>query len=175
MRNKIAEEKLMNVARNYCQKMSAQKNVTHTDTLFVDTKENTPEKFEEKSKRRLNFTSINEKINLKHNKYVEEMDNSEIRTPDRPSHTYNRNTENSEYTQSSQNSKQRSHRTRQLKIKSSHCVTSHCAKSEDKSETDDMEEVIYSERESFEGYQYPNNTWDSDDSLYKEEYLSEFE
>ena len=32
---------------------------------------------------------------------------------------------------------------------------------------DDTEEVIYSDGEPFEGYQYPNNTWDSDDSLYE--------
>ena len=31
---------------------------------------------------------------------------------------------------------------------------------------DDTEGVIYSEGEPFEGYQYPNNTWDSDDSIY---------
>ncbi len=32
---------------------------------------------------------------------------------------------------------------------------------------DDTEEVIYSEGEPFEGYRYPKNTWDSDDSLKK--------
>ena len=37
-----------------------------------------------------------------------------------------------------------------------------------------MEEVIYSEGESFERYRYPNNTWDSNDSLYEEDYLSKF-
>ena len=35
---------------------------------------------------------------------------------------------------------------------------------------DDTKEVIYSEGEPFEGYLYPNNTWDSDDSMYKEDY-----
>ena len=35
---------------------------------------------------------------------------------------------------------------------------------------DDAEEVIYSEGEPFEGYRYPKNTWDSDDSLYDEDY-----
>ena len=35
---------------------------------------------------------------------------------------------------------------------------------------DDTEEVIYSEGEPFEGYLYPDNTWDSDDSMYKEDY-----
>ena len=34
------------------------------------------------------------------------------------------------------------------------------------------EEVIYSEGEPFEGYLYPDNTWDSDDSMYEEEYSS---
>ena len=32
------------------------------------------------------------------------------------------------------------------------------------------EEVFYSEGEPFEGYLYPNNTWDSEDSTYEEEY-----
>ena len=32
-----------------------------------------------------------------------------------------------------------------------------------------MEEVIYSEGEVSEEELYPNNTWDSDDSLYKNE------
>ena len=36
---------------------------------------------------------------------------------------------------------------------------------------DDTEEVIYSEGEPFDGYLYPNNTWDSDDSMYEDEYL----
>ena len=31
---------------------------------------------------------------------------------------------------------------------------------------DDTEEVIQSEGEPFEGYRYPNNTWDSDDSIH---------
>ena len=34
---------------------------------------------------------------------------------------------------------------------------------------DTEEEVIYSEDETFEGYPYPNNTWDSQDSLYEDE------
>ena len=58
-----------------------------------------------------------EKIKLKYHKYAEEMDNSEIRTPDQPSHMHSRDTETSEYTQSSQSSKRKSHRTRQLKNK----------------------------------------------------------
>ena len=36
---------------------------------------------------------------------------------------------------------------------------------------DDTEEVIYSEGEPFEGDPYPNNTWDSDDSMHDEDYL----
>ena len=39
------------------------------------------------------------------------------------------------------------------------------------SDMDDTEEVIYSEGEPFEGYQYPNNTWDSDDSIYEEDWV----
>ena len=34
------------------------------------------------------------------------------------------------------------------------------------SKEDREEEVIYSEGEPFEGYLYPNNTWDSEDSMY---------
>ena len=42
----------------------------------------------------------------------------------------------------------------------------------DISDMEDTEEVIYSEGESFEGYQYPNNTWNSGDSMYEEDYSS---
>ena len=35
------------------------------------------------------------------------------------------------------------------------------------SKEDREEEVIYSEGEPFEGYLYPNNTWDSEDSMYE--------
>ena len=35
---------------------------------------------------------------------------------------------------------------------------------------DREEEVCYSEGEPFEGYLYPNNTWDSDDSIREEDY-----
>ena len=31
------------------------------------------------------------------------------------------------------------------------------------------EEVSYSEGEPFEGYPYPNNTWDSEDSISEED------
>ena len=62
------------------------------------------------------------------------------------------------------------HRTRQLKNRS-HCVRSAVSKYDDISSKDDMEEeVIYSDGETFEGYPYPNNTWDSQDSLYEDEY-----
>ena len=45
------------------------------------------------------------------------------------------------------------------------------SKYDDISSMEDMEEdVIYSEGEPFEGYLYPNNTWDSDDSMYEEDY-----
>ena len=43
-------------------------------------------------------------------------------------------------------------------------------KYDDTSSKEDMEEeVIYSEGENFEGYPYPNNTWDSQDSSYEVE------
>ena len=38
------------------------------------------------------------------------------------------------------------------------------------SKEDTEEEVIYSDGELFEGYPYPNNTWDSQDSLYEDEH-----
>ena len=67
--------------------------------------------------------------------------------------------------QFSQRREENIHRTRQLKNKLSHCVKSNYSKYEEKSDMDDTEEVIYSEGEPFEGYRYPNNTWDSDDSI----------
>ena len=70
----------------------------------------------------------------------------------------------------SQNREMHLHRTRQLKNKS-HCLTPALSKYEDISSKEDREEeVIYSEGEPFEGYLYPNNTWDSDDSMYEEDY-----
>ena len=42
---------------------------------------------------------------------------------------------------------------------------------DDKSNMENKEEeVIYSEGEPFEGYLYPKNIWDSDDSMYEEDY-----
>ena len=44
---------------------------------------------------------------------------------------------------------------------------------DDEPNMEDMEEeVIYSEGELFEGegYLYPKNTWDSDDSMYEDDY-----
>ena len=77
---------------------------------------------------------------------------------------------NSEYIQVSHNRDIHLHRTRQLKNKS-HCVMPIVSKYDDISSKDDMEEeVIYSEGETFEGYPYPNNTWDSQDSLYEDEH-----
>ena len=76
----------------------------------------------------------------------------------------------SEYTQISQNGEMHLHRTRQLKNKS-HCVKPALSNYDDISSKDDAEEeVIYSEGEPFEGYLYPNNTWDSEDSMYEEDY-----
>ena len=80
--------------------------------------------------------------------------------------------ETSEYIQLSQNREEPLHRTRQLKNKLSHCVKSNQSTYVEESDMDDTEEVIYSEGEPFEGDQYPNNTWDSDDSLYEEDYSS---
>ena len=172
MRNKFAEEKLMNVAKTYRQRMTVQRDRTHA--------EDTPEKVKEKINRRLNFAPIkdknlNEEIRYNKNimedhKRVNEMDKSKLRTPNQPNHMYNIEKETSEYIQSSQNSEQNLHRTRQSKNKVSHCVISHRLKCEEKTEMDDAEEVIYSEGEPFEGYRYPKNTWDSDDSLYDEDY-----
>ena len=68
----------------------------------------------------------------------------------------------------SQNREMHLHRTRQLKNKS-HCVTPALSKYDDISSKEDTEEeVIYSEGEPFEGYLY--NTWDSEDSMYEEDY-----
>ena len=76
----------------------------------------------------------------------------------------------SDYTQVSHNRDVHLHRTRQLKNRS-HCVRPAFSKYDDISSKEDMEEeIIYSDGELFEGYPYPNNTWDSDDSLYEEEY-----
>ena len=77
---------------------------------------------------------------------------------------------NSEYIQVSHNRDIHLHRTRQLKNKS-HCATPVVSKYDDIASKDDMEEqVIYSDGETFEGYPYPNNTWDSQDSLYEDEH-----
>ena len=77
---------------------------------------------------------------------------------------------NSEYIQVSHNRDIHLHRTRQLKNKS-HCAMPAVSKYDDISSKDDMEEeVIYSDGETFEGYPYPNNTWDSQDSLYEDEH-----
>ena len=75
-----------------------------------------------------------------------------------------------EYIQVSQNRDIYLHRTRQIKNKS-HCAMPAVSKYDDISSKDDMEEeVIYSDGETFEGYPYPNNTWDSQDSLYEDEH-----
>ena len=77
----------------------------------------------------------------------------------------------SEYTQVSPNREMYLHRTRQTKTKS-HCVITASSKYDDiSSKEDPEEEVIYSEGEPFDGYLYPTNTWDSDDSMYEDEYL----
>jgi len=80
------------------------------------------------------------------------MDKLELRTPNQMNHKQSVERETSEYIQLSQNREQQLHRTRQLKNKSSHCVISNYSKYEEKSDMDDIEEVIYSEGEPFEGY-----------------------
>ena len=98
------------------------------------------------------------------------MDKLEHRTPNRMSHMQSVEKGTSESIQSSQSREDLLRRTRQSKNNISHCVARNSLKYEDKSDMDDTEEVIYSDGEPFEGYQYPNNTWDSDDSLYEEDY-----
>ena len=68
-----------------------------------------------------------------------------------------------------QNREEHLHRTRQLKNES-HCLTPAFSKYGTQSMEDMEEDIIYSEGEPFEGYLYPNNTWDSDDSMYEEDY-----
>ena len=111
-----------------------------------------------------------EKTNLNDHKHVAEMDTLQHRTPNQMSHVQSVEKGTSEYIQSSQHREELLHRTRQSKNNISHCVTSNYSKYEKKTDMDDIEEVIDSEGEPFEGYQYPNNTWDSDDSLYEEDY-----
>ena len=113
-----------------------------------------------------------EKSNLNNHKQTDEMDKLELRTPNQKSHKQIAERETSEYIQLSQSREEHLHRTRQLKNKLNHCVKSNYSKYDEESDIDDTEEVIYSEGEPFEGYQYPNNTWDSDDSLYEEDYSS---
>ena len=73
----------------------------------------------------------------------------------------------SEYTQMSQNREMHLHRTRQLKNKS-HCVTPAFSKYDDISSKEDTEEeVIYSEGELT---YTPTILWDSEDSMYEEDY-----
>ena len=70
----------------------------------------------------------------------------------------------------SQNRERRLHRTRQLQNKS-HCIMPAISKCDDISTKEDTEEeVSYSEGEPFEGYTHPNNTWDSEGSMYEEDY-----
>ena len=100
----------------------------------------------------------------------DETDSLEFRTSNQLDYMQSSVGENSEYTQPSQNREEQLHRTGQLQNNISHCVKINYSKCEEKTEMDDTEEVIYSEGEPFEGYLYPNNTWDSDDSMYKEDY-----
>ena len=188
MRNKDAEEILMNIARRYRQRMIAQRSRAQ-----VEINENTPtprktglpkqditNKAKEKINCRLDFTPTgakgieevirHEKTNLNDSMQEDETDSLEFRTPNQLDYMQNSAGENSEYTQPSQNREEQLHRTGQLQNNISHCVKINYSKCEEKTEMDDTEEVIYSEGEPFEGYLYPNNTWDSDDSMYKEDY-----
>ena len=138
-------------------------------------KQDATTKVNNKINRRLNFTLImdkntneeichDEKSNPNNHKHTDEMDKLDLRAPNQMNHKQSVERETSEYIQFSQSREEHLHRTRQLKNNLSHCVKSNYLKYE-KSETDDTEEVIYSEGEPFEGYRYPNNTWDSDDSI----------
>ena len=102
---------------------------------------------------------------------MDELDKSELRTHNQMNHMQCVERETSEYIQSSQSREEQLHRTGQLKNNISQCVKLNYSKCGEKSEMDDTEEVIYSEGEPFEGDPYPNNTWDSDDSMHDEDYL----
>ena len=67
------------------------------------------------------------------------------------------------------------YRTRQLKNKS-HCLMPHRPPIYDTSNMEEIEEeVIYSEEETMEGSPYPDNTWNSDDTMYEEDHSSRSE
>ena len=74
--------------------------------------------------------------------------------------------ENSEYTHMPQQQDEHLLRTRQLK-NNSRCLMPNYLKHDNVPLNAESEEAIYSEGEPFEGYPYPKNTWDSDDSLKK--------
>ena len=75
----------------------------------------------------------------------------------------------SEYKQESHKRQMHLYRTRQSQNKS-HCVKTAASVYDDISSKEDIEEeVYYSEGEPFEGYLYPNNTWNSDDSIHEED------
>ena len=103
-----------------------------------------------------NHDKITTQINHKKDKIVNRMP------------TIERN--NSEYKQVSQNRESCLYRTRQIQNKS-YCITPEISKYDNISTKEDTEEeVSYSEGEPFEGYPHPNNTWDSKDSMYEEDY-----
>ena len=105
-------------------------------------------------------------------KQEDEMDSPEFRTPNQMDYRQCIERETSEHIQPSRNREEQLHRTGQLQNNISQCVKLNYSKCEEKTEMDDTEEVIYSEGEPFEGYLYPDNTWDSDDSMYEEDYSS---
>ena len=151
MRNKIAEDKLLNIARKYQDKITTQNDQKDTETVvehqnIMETQLKEPGfddfiKFYYTSK---NHDKITTQINHKKDKVENQMS------------TIERNS--SEYIQVSQNREMHLHRTRQLKNKS-HCVTPAFSKYDDISSKEDREEeVIYSEGEPFEGYRDLNDS-----------------
>ena len=147
MKNRDAEEKLMNVARKYHQRMIAQRNWARAGTnenMPTRTslmKQDATTKVNSKINRRLNFTATmdkntneeichDEKSNLNNHKHMDEMDKLERRTPNQMNHKQSVERETSEYIQFSHSREEHLHRTRQLKNKS-HCVTPALSKYED--------------------------------------------
>ena len=138
MKNRDAEEKLMNVARKYHQRMIAQRNLAHAGTnenMPTRTslmKQDATTKVNNKINRRLNFTPKmekntnveichDEKSNPNNHKHTDEMDKLDLGTPNQMNHKQSVDRETSEYIQFSQSREEHLHRTRQLKKNKSLC------------------------------------------------------
>ena len=164
IRNKLAEQKLLNIAKKYQDRITIQNDQKNMETveehlysMETQSKEATFDDFIKFYYGRKNHDNITTHFNDKKDKIGNQMSIIEGKS--------------SEYTQVSPNREMYLHRTRQTKTKS-HCVITASSKYDDISSKEDTEEeVIYSEGEPFDGYLYPNNTWDSDDSMYEDEYL----